>query len=98
MPPSPFLSKFMEMLCQLYRWLGGECKHLSSEPGPAILAVTAFYDEVGPPSFDSPAQRLSFLTLLAEIEALLLSIDNPLGPVDTQNMLDLINQICGDIL
>jgi hypothetical protein len=95
--PQTFDQLFLELLCHLYKWLGGDCAELGSVPTDAITVVQDQYDETGPPEFSSPSQKEQFIAVLDNIDAALALPGNTLDPDDTQRMSDLIEQIRTDI-
>lgn len=95
--PKTFDELFLELLCQLYQWFGGDCDELGTNPTDAITVVDDKYQETGPPAFSSEGEKEQFIAVLDNIDAALASPGNTLDPNDTQRTSDLIAKIRDDV-
>lgn len=95
--------KLWDLLCALYKSLGGDCKDLPPRPAdpsqiPSVLVeaiedLEARFQSVGTPVFVNQVQRDAYLALLAEIEAHLSEAGNTLPTGSNTQLHNLIDSM-----
>lgn len=96
-PSSEWEKAFLDLLCLLYKWLGGDCDDLTADPEAAVLAAADKYETSGAPVFSDPAEKGAFLDLLKALEDLASDPASTLGSKATGTLLKLIDNLRADI-
>jgi len=84
----------LEMLCRLYKDMGGDCADLGIEP---LKVIQESYDADGLPKFPTQADRDAFVSLIAELQAHLADPGNDLSAADNAKANALVAQIENDL-
>jgi hypothetical protein len=92
-----WIDDVMDLLCRIYKDLGGDCKDLYASPGKAPKIVVEQYQTVGAPTFSNPADLATFLSNLTALEDALASDLNTLPQTDTDALLDMIASLRKDL-
>jgi hypothetical protein len=92
-----WIDDVMDLLCRIYRDLGGDCKDLYDHPSGAPTRVVAAYNTKGAPTFPNPADLATFLANLDALEQALLSDINTLSGTDTEALLSMIESLRKDL-
>ncbi len=91
-----WIDDVMDLLCRLYKDLGGDCKDLYSNPSQAPSKVVSLYGTNGPPTFPNSQARLDFLANLDGIEKQLQSGSNSFSDDDNSALNALIADLRKD--
>ena len=94
---SNWVQELWDILCQMYRAWGGDCKDLGPAPTNWVDTVRGAYQSYGAPNFTDGASKIAFLDLLTTLQSLLGEPDNSLGPADTDRLLNLITDLRNDL-
>jgi hypothetical protein len=92
-----WIDDVMELLCRIYKDLGGDCKDLYALPAGAPAKVVQQYQTNGAPSFTDPADLANFLDNLSDLEKALASELNTFSDTDTEALLDMIASLRKDL-
>lgn len=90
----PWEQALWNLLCEIYRQLGGDCADLPKPSLPdAIGTLEAQHAQHGPPQFSGSEAKAHFLDVLNDAEELLQAPESTLSEGDTQRLLTLISNL-----
>jgi len=86
---------FADLLCRVYKALGGDCGGLDWADGgtTAVATVRARFDTYGPPVFGTQQEADQFRATLDQFETHLASPDSTISPQLTQEVQGLIDDL-----
>jgi hypothetical protein len=94
---STWLQLLLQLLCQIYQELGGDCKDLYNDIPDAPSTVCDAYDTNGAPKFTDQKDKAAFLGTLTSLQTQLASPNNTLPSSDTANLTAMISGLRKDL-
>ena len=90
-----WLKDLWDLICELYKMWGGDCKDLP--PRPQTQALVAYmwgvFNSLGPPDVSGPGQQARLMKLLSDLEKLLEEPDKDIDAATEASLIAWINAV-----